>query len=106
MNQKNRVSRAFTLVELLVVIAVIAILIAILLPMVLRAKESANRVKCASNLRQVGIAEQMYAADNKGHYPRTHWQDDGGPNYFTGALDQIPFDGIPWHGPNGLFSVT
>src|SRR5947209_6101206 len=106
MNQKNPLSRAFTLVELLVVIAIIAVLIAILLPSVLRAKESANRVRCASNLRQIGIAEQIYAAENKGRYPRTFTELNkdgnlGGPNYFTGPLDQIPFDNRPWLGSDG-----
>jgi prepilin-type N-terminal cleavage/methylation domain-containing protein/prepilin-type processing-associated H-X9-DG protein len=97
--------RGFTLVELLVVIAIIAVLIAILLPAVLGAKESANRVKCSSNLRQIGIAQNAYAVDNKGHYPRTYAEegnsDDSAPIYFTGPLDQIPFDLRPWRSPSG-----
>ncbi|HEX8910747.1 MAG TPA: type II secretion system protein [Humisphaera sp.] len=62
--------RGFTLVELLVVIGIIALLMSILLPTLGRVKEQANKIKCGSNLRQLGMAFTSYTQRNQGYYPR------------------------------------
>ncbi len=69
---------AFTLIELLVVIAIIAVLAALLLPALARAKESARRVLCVSNLRQVLLAGKIFSQDRSGQYPWHTDPSDGG----------------------------
>lgn len=81
----SRKLKAFTLVELLVVIGIIALLISILLPALGRAREAANTVKCLSNLRQVGMASMLFANEHKGWMQpvTSDTTNTGSPNYIA-----------------------
>jgi prepilin-type N-terminal cleavage/methylation domain-containing protein len=95
--QRNK-SRAFTLVELLVVIGIIALLISILLPSLSKARENAVRTQCASNLRQWGIGLAQYFANNKGYFPYNgraippNWLDPGHDTSWTNTCVQQFFE--------------
>jgi prepilin-type processing-associated H-X9-DG protein/prepilin-type N-terminal cleavage/methylation domain-containing protein len=66
-------TRAFTLIELLVVVGIVAVLAAMLLPALARAKATAKRTHCLSNLHQMGIAAHIYVNDHAGSYPIAYY---------------------------------
>lgn len=85
----------FTLIELLVVIAIIAILAAILFPVFAQAKEAAKKMSSLSNVKQIGLAVQMYNGDNDGVLPPAYYYnspngpgslDDSGINHWSGVV--------------------
>lgn len=76
---------AFTLIELLIVIAIIALLAAILFPTFSRARERARQASCMSNLKQVGLALKQYAQDYDGSYPSKQYV--LGNSFLRGAND-------------------
>ncbi|REK12075.1 MAG: DUF1559 domain-containing protein [Planctomycetota bacterium] len=91
MRQLTLCRRAFTLIELLVVLGIVALVLALLLPAVQAARESARRAGCASNLRQIGVALQLYDGANRsfpsGYLSQTASDgSDVGPGWGWGTL--------------------
>ena len=103
-NQIEDGATAFTLVELLVVIGIISLLIALLLPSLTIAREQAKSVQCLSNLRQLGLAANIYVGANRGSFPparnTTAWEWDFEVYVDAGALKIRP--GILWTGATNV----
>jgi hypothetical protein len=87
--------RAITFTDVTVLLVMLALLVPITANVVQRNAETANRVKCGSNLRQIGQAILLYAIDNSGSYPRTAFTPGALPTQYTGVHAPNPF------GPTG-----
>src|SRR5687767_13216491 len=104
--QKCDRRRAFSLIELLVVIGIIALLIAILLPALQKVQQQATKLQCLSNLRSIGQAMGLYAADYKGAIPgsaNTSSRHFYPPGHLTNSTDVLF---TPDNLPPGPIAVT
>jgi prepilin-type processing-associated H-X9-DG protein/prepilin-type N-terminal cleavage/methylation domain-containing protein len=97
-------SKGFTLIELLAVIAIIAVLAFLAFPAVGSALTSGNRAKCASNLKQIGVAHAQYSADNDGFVAPNRWGDISPPDFRVRFWPETLLPYITgrdaWHIPN------
>ncbi len=89
---------AFTLIELLVVVAIIAVLVAVLLPAIQRARAVAQKIDCASRLRQQNLVMNLYIEDHKGFCPFVTEYDPSGQREWVWADRIFPYFGnVEWN---------
>lgn len=89
--------RGFTFIDLMVVILIVCLLSGMVFSAggLMRTRETANRIKCAANLKQIGLAIQLYSNENKGMYPRTLYKPDADVTQYTGLDCKDPFGAAP-----------
>jgi prepilin-type N-terminal cleavage/methylation domain-containing protein/prepilin-type processing-associated H-X9-DG protein len=101
---------AFTLIELLVVIAIIGILAALILPALARSKQTAKRINCISNLRQMCVAAQVYVDENSSSYPIAYYRatENGVDHFYSWDLTTVMgptnsvIPGLLWQTQGGM----
>jgi prepilin-type N-terminal cleavage/methylation domain-containing protein len=103
---RRRLCGAFTLIELLVVIGILAILAAILFPVFLRAKEAAKASSCASNIRNLALAVELYQIDHDGRFPLAAYADGPGFLLWHDMTDPYLNNKQVWHCPSSDVSKT
>jgi len=97
---------AFTLVELLVVVAILSVLAALLLPVLARTREAAKRTSCLNNLRQIGMAFEMYLLENRETYPAAQDPVSTSPYYWLWmgrGWRKLIEEYVPRGGESGVF---
>lgn len=101
-------NRALTLIELLVVLAIIAVLVGLALPALSRARETARRIVCLSNLRQMSVAVNVYLTEHDGYFPPAQYGDVRDPTTPLHGWDFIQMPdgstrpGVIWSGGGAL----
>ena len=104
---RSRQKKAFTLIELLVVVSIIALLVSILLPSLSKARESARRAVCSSNLRQIFISLSLYATEHNSVYPHENMMTSAGyyhiayGNDFRPLMEKYGAEGKVFYYPSG-----
>lgn len=98
-DRKDALSHGMTLAELTVVIGIIVVLVALLLPFLGKARDTASRIRCASNLHQIGSAFLMYAEANEGSFPFVASRSNFPLKPMTDRTKDLPEDWIHWRTP-------